>query len=63
MNSLSQHLKSLTIAEAVFTAPIIFAYVIGSVPVLIPLLLLHWLLRPKNAVAGDLPPLALARAA
>jgi hypothetical protein len=63
MNSLSQHLKSLTIAEAVFTAPIIFAYVIGSVPVLIPLLLLHWLLRPTNAVAGELPTLALAQAA
>ena len=63
MNSLSQHLKSLTIAEAVFIAPIIFAYVIGSVPVLIPLLLLHWLLRPTNAVADELPPLALAKAA
>lgn len=63
MNSLSQHLKSLTVAEAVFTAPIIFAYVIGSVPVLIPLLLLHWLLRSTDAVADELPPVALAQAA
>ena len=63
MNSLSQHLKSLTIAEAVFTAPIIFAYVIGSVPVLIPLLLLHWLLRPAKVAADELPSLALAQAA
>ncbi len=63
MNSLSQHLKSLTIAEAVFTAPIIFAYVIGSVPVLIPLLLLHWLLRPTQTVVDEVPSLALAQAA
>ena len=63
MNSLGQHLKSLTIAEAIVTAPIMFAYVIGSLPVLIPLLLLHWLFRPAQAAADQLPPLASAQAA
>jgi hypothetical protein len=63
MNSLNQHLKSLTIAEAVFAAPIIFAYVIGSLPVLIPILLLNWLLHPTKPGADELLPLALAQAA
>jgi hypothetical protein len=63
MNSLNQHLKSLTIAEAVFAAPIIFAYVIGSLPVLIPILLLNWLLHPRKPGADELLPLALAQAA
>lgn len=63
MNSLSQQVKSLTIAEAVFAAPIIFAYVLGSLPVLIPILLFRWLLRPAKPGADESPLLVHGQAA
>jgi len=63
MKSLSQQLKSLTIAETVFAAPIIFAYVIGSFPVLIPILLFRWLARPTHPVSDEPSLLAVGQAA
>ena len=45
MTSLSLQPNTLSIAETLASAPILIAFVIGSIPVLIPLLLLRPFLR------------------
>ena len=37
--------NALSTAETVASAPILFAFVIGSIPVLLPLLLYRWIMR------------------
>ena len=44
MTSLSLQPNNLATAETVASTPILFAFVIGSIPVLIPVLLFRWLL-------------------
>lgn len=58
MNKPSPHPKSLTIAAILFGAPILFAFVIGSIPVLIPVLLFRWLVRLIRPVTVEAPAIA-----
>ncbi|MDP2824567.1 MAG: hypothetical protein Q8O52_18040 [Sulfuritalea sp.] len=53
MNHLPSQASTLTIAAAVFGAPILVAFLIGSLPVLIPVLLFRWFARMRKSVAVE----------
>lgn len=63
MNSPSLYPKSLKIASILFAAPILFAFLIGSLPVLIPVLLFRWLAQPTKPVSFEVPLPAIAQPA
>lgn len=58
MNKPSLHSKSLTTASILFGVPILFAFVIGSIPVLIPILLFRWLARLIKPGTAEAPAIA-----
>ncbi len=43
MNHLPTQANTVTIATAIFGAPILLAFVIGSLPALLPVLLFRWI--------------------
>lgn len=61
MNNL--HPKSLKFAAILFGIPILLAFLIGSIPVLIPVLLFRWLARPAQPVTIETSPPAVAQPA
>jgi len=47
MTTLPQQSNALMIAGMVFGVPVLFAFLIGASPVLIPVLLYRWLTQPR----------------
>ena len=63
MNQLLPQANIPTIATVIFGAPILAAFVIGSIPVLVPILVLRWISRMSRSVANETVPVALPQAA
>jgi hypothetical protein len=62
MTSLSQQ-SNVTILAAITGAPILFAFLLGSLPVLVPVLFYRWIAQRLKPVARISPVLATATAA
>lgn len=63
MNHLPPQSKTLTIATAIFGAPILVAFLIGSVPVLIPVVMFRWVARMLKPVVVGIAPAIVPQAA
>ncbi len=51
MTTLPLQPNTLTMATTVLAAPIIFVYLVGSIPLLVPILLYHWINRRVTPIA------------
>ena len=63
MTTLSQQSNATMILAAITGAPILFAFLLGSLPVLVPVLIYRWIARRLKPVSPISPGLATATAA
>ena len=63
MTSLSQQSNASMILAAITGAPILFAFLLGSLPVLVPVLFYRWIAQRLKPIARITPAFATATTA